>query len=978
MKNLKKVLALGLALIMLMGMFSVVSAAEDKMVASDLTDWKDVQHKDAVSLMVDLGIINGIPGDNGTVSYQPTANITRAEWAKMVYYAATGTNDADAYLGTGSGLGDISGNWAEAYINYLYANQLISGDNMGNYNPSNNVTVAEACKMMLTTLGYDATDRGYQGTTAWAGNVIKDANRNGLLANVDKSMTALTPLTRDNAAEIVLNALNANMVTIENGRDNGEHFVVKYEYAQTLGFDVFDLVKVTATVSRVNPDGYAEFDPKIVAPEDSNGNVWQVASSINGKVKATSDMVGEDVNVYVRAAGFKWSKDTGDISSLGNFQSVISSAVAKADSAPVKTINTGIVWKNLTSRSSSDFVANSFAKDCKFYLNGEDKTPSNGLTTDEKGNVTGGYPDSVVTAAARRGTVVDFFTNEDGEISTVKAYLYEFAQVTGGDATTKTLSDGTVQVRVPGVVPGWVDSDKITGWQGLVEDDIVLFYETKLGEGAQAKAYTIEKPEKVTGKVSTFYSGGQVVVGGSRYNGSEQNGAGQIGDVTCTTIVDSSNNNNLAGEFGNWLSRGYDLDTEYDFYLDKSGAIGVGVQLTDSVDASKVCLVIEADYDTNGMGTTGWVRANLLFADGSTEIVNISKIDRENVAKESEAGKKIDYKSAYNKLVKDNAPLTKFYGYRTSSAGYELTSMVDDRNYENEIAKSGDFEILKQSDFSQGDLGLTADSLTNFIVGKVNPNTDVVTYSVFKGFRNIPEMDATKMTGIAYNSNTSGTDTVARFVYLETGSFKDDVPEGLIFITDNNVQIDSSLADDEVYLVNIIDTDGSKTTMRVDAGLADAIKAESMTYNATRKYVGNFWAVGAIDENGVVSTLVDLNDVADQPVAVASVLNLGNDTIALDGESYDYDASTVFVFVDWGWNDNIKSDSNTPGELDENEDDVAVSDYGTFRPNGFFNANEVSADDNTKTFKDVAAAVIVPQTKGDTTADYVYVVRTLW
>lgn len=964
MKNLKKVLALGLALVMLMGMFTVVSAAEDKMVASDLTDWNTVQHKDAVSLMVDLGIINGFPADDGTASFQPTASITRGQWAKMVYYAATGTDNADAYLGTASSLGDISGHWAEAYVNYLFANSLISGDNLGNYNPEANVTVAEASKMMLTTLGYDAVDKQYQGTSAWAGNVIRDAKRNGLLDNLDSDMTAMVPLTRENAAELVLNTLNANMVTKENGRDNGESYVVKYEYAQTLGYDVFDMVKVTATVQDIDADGYARFNA-IVAPEDENGNVWNITTtSLNGKFKGTSNMSGADVNVYVRATGFKWSKDTGEISTTGTFQNTISTSVAKADTTPVKTITSGLVWKNLTMSGSKDYVATKFAPNCTFYLNGGIVRHENEI--EEKGN---NAPQDVKTDAAKRGSVVEVYTNSNGEISTVKVYYYTFAQLTG-DAASKTLSDGTVQVHVPGVVTTWTDADKVTGWQGLKDQDVVLFYDTNLD--GTAKSYTIEKAEKVTGNVSTYYSGSaEIVVGGTAYKSSQQDRAGSIGDV-------KNSNSDLESTFSNWTDSGYDRETEYDFYLDKSGAIGVGIQLTDSVDASKVCLVIEADYDTNGMGTTGWTKANLLFADGSTEIVDISRLDGDYVAKTAEEGKKITYQAAKKELEKNR--LTKFYSYRTTSSGYELTTLNDGRKFENEVSEStttdNPFEILKQSNFSQGDFALTANNSTNFIIGKRNKNTDEMTYSVYKGFRNIPEMDATLITAIAANDNTSAEDTVARFVYMETGSFRDDVPEGFIFILDNNVKMDESITDDEVYLVNIIDTDGSKTTMRVDSGLAAAIRNDSMTYNADRTYVGKFWAVSTIDENGIVSDLSNADDNLGQAVSTDSLTNLGDGVIAFADDSYDYDDATVFVFVDWGWEDDTTKDDNTTGQLDVTIDKVVAKDYGTFRPDGFFNANDINAEANTATYKDVRAAVIVPN--NETTADYVYVIRTMW
>ena len=185
MKNLKKVLALGLALVMILGMFTIASAAETKKSAADFTDWDKVEHKDAVALAVDLGIINGLPDG----SFGPDQTIDRASWAKLVYFTATGDDNADAYLGTATGLKDIAGNWAESYINYLFANKYIAGDGLGNYMPTGTVTVAAGLKTMLTVLGYDADDRGYQNDAAWAGNIMTDAKRNGLMDEIDRSQT---------------------------------------------------------------------------------------------------------------------------------------------------------------------------------------------------------------------------------------------------------------------------------------------------------------------------------------------------------------------------------------------------------------------------------------------------------------------------------------------------------------------------------------------------------------------------------------------------------------------------------------------------------------------------------------------------------------------------------------------------------------------------------------------------------------------
>lgn len=988
MNNLKKVLALGLALVMLFGMFTIASAAQDKMVATDLADWDTVAHKDAVSLMVDLGIIKGIEAD-GKVSFQPEGNIDRASWAKMVYYAATGSEDADFYLGTASGLTDIAGNWAESYISFLAANKYISGDGAGNYNPSNNVTVAEACKMMLTVLGYDAEDRGYQNNAAWAGNIMVDAKRNGLMDNVDSTQTALTPLTRENAAEIVLNTLNANTVESTNLRDNGEAYVASYTKVGTLGYDVFNMVKVTATVSGIDTNGFANFSG-VSTPE--KGNLITTAN-IGGKVKATANLVGEEVNVYVKTEGARWD-EKGEIITTGTFQNVISSSASKANTAAVKVITSGITrWNDLTTRGTSNFVATEFAADCAYYLNGE----SNKTLT------------QIQNAAIKRGTVTEFYTNTDGQINVVKAYEYTVDQVENGDAASKTLSDGTVQVRVPGVVNQWTDADKVSGWQGLVDGDVVLVYKTLLG--GSTYSYTIEKAEKITGKVTSFNSNGNLTINGASYKGSEQPGSGSIGDVTFTAYDPSGTHTNDAqGVFGSWTSS-YTLVDEYDFYLDKNGSIVAGIQITESFDNSKVCLVLQIGVNEKELGSAGNLRAELLFVDGTTDIVTISKVGVKDGSKvvmktvvdketPSNPDRQIYTEDAASELLGDGE-LTKFFSYRATSAGYELTAMNatnDARNWENPVSLgdgSAKVATVLQDGFFAKTLGtnttgntnnlpgwsVSANGSTKFIVGKYNANTDTTTYTVYTSYRNVPTMDANMITAICANTdtvNTANVNTVAKFVYLQTGAFKDDVPDGYVFIRNNEIKIDPELADDDVYLVNIVDVDGQLTEMRVTNTLASAISADPTTLDQSRDYVGKFFAIGEIDENGVVSSLTDGTEAAaEAPVAVDSLVAIGDEVITTASNSYTYDDATKFIFVDMGWTDGVQANN----ELNVREvslDDIDFKDAGTFAPNGFYNENDVNADTASTgaTYITVDAVVICPANSN--TADYVYVVRDLW
>ncbi|MEG2119890.1 MAG: S-layer homology domain-containing protein, partial [Pseudoflavonifractor sp.] len=94
MRNLKKVLSMALAIVMMLGMMTFASAAEEKKTeapkkvttAADLSDMDKVVNKEAVSLLVDLKVVEGT--DKGT--FDPTGDVTRAVMAKLIYVAKMG------------------------------------------------------------------------------------------------------------------------------------------------------------------------------------------------------------------------------------------------------------------------------------------------------------------------------------------------------------------------------------------------------------------------------------------------------------------------------------------------------------------------------------------------------------------------------------------------------------------------------------------------------------------------------------------------------------------------------------------------------------------------------------------------------------------------------------------------------------------------------------------------------------------------
>ena len=222
MRNLKRTLSLALASVMLVGMMSVGASAVN---ASDFTDADEIVNKDAVSTMTALGIING--KEDGSY-FDPTGTVTRAEMAKMLCVAINGGVDPVLGVKDTPTFTDIKGHWAESYIEYCAANGIIAGRGNNKFDPTGTVSATEAAKMLLGVLGYSAEKSGLVGND-WAINTNVLANQNGLYKKLS-NLNANTLLTRDNAAQMIYNALDANMVELNAA---GNYTTSQYSYTGT-------------------------------------------------------------------------------------------------------------------------------------------------------------------------------------------------------------------------------------------------------------------------------------------------------------------------------------------------------------------------------------------------------------------------------------------------------------------------------------------------------------------------------------------------------------------------------------------------------------------------------------------------------------------------------------------------------------------------------------------------------------------------
>ena len=199
MKNFRKVLAL---ILVVATLFSFVAMASAKS-ATEYTDYADVKNVEAVDVLTALGIINGYDG-----AFHPADTIDRDEMAKMIAVLRNaGDFDASLYASANK-FADVKGQWAEGYVAYCAQLGIIAGQNATTFAPDDAVKAVDVAKMLLCVLGFDAQKQGYVGPNYQVA-VLRDAAKFDIIpAGVDP----YAPATRDTAAQMFLNALEAYMV----------------------------------------------------------------------------------------------------------------------------------------------------------------------------------------------------------------------------------------------------------------------------------------------------------------------------------------------------------------------------------------------------------------------------------------------------------------------------------------------------------------------------------------------------------------------------------------------------------------------------------------------------------------------------------------------------------------------------------------------------------------------------------------------
>ena len=239
MKRGARCLALALALCLLLGALPARAA---------FTDDADIENKEAVSLLVILGVASGY--DDG--SFRPDAPVTRGEIAKMLCLLINGGRDPGLAQPQHFTFTDIAGKWSARYIEYAASIGIVSGYGDGRFGPDDGVTGQQLSKMLLVCLNYDPEVEGLTGE-AWAERADSLATQLGFYTGLGESFDSTQPLTREQAAQMLAGALYADRAVYRYSETDG---VVSGTQAGSSLMDNNFNAEVLTGVVAANADGW--------------------------------------------------------------------------------------------------------------------------------------------------------------------------------------------------------------------------------------------------------------------------------------------------------------------------------------------------------------------------------------------------------------------------------------------------------------------------------------------------------------------------------------------------------------------------------------------------------------------------------------------------------------------------------------------------------------------------------------------------
>ena len=293
----KRVFSALLALVLTLS--AVVLPASAAGSFSDVSDKKTAQNVEVLRL---LGVVEG----NGIGQFNPYAQLTRAEFCKMLV-TLMGSSDVLRYK-TVTMFPDVrASHWAARYVNYaVRGEKLLAGLPDGTFQPDRAISYGEAVTILMRLLRTDA-DAASGGI--WPEGYIDLAKASGVSAGVELAGGAA--ISRAQAAQLFVNVLGAKATSSSTDKD-GETSTTTgvYNPANCVSRERVTLIALNGNTARVSGGKKNSYD--LVRPSSAtvlNGLKGDLLLDADGKVLTFVPVVSSTTGAAVSNAAVILSAD---------------------------------------------------------------------------------------------------------------------------------------------------------------------------------------------------------------------------------------------------------------------------------------------------------------------------------------------------------------------------------------------------------------------------------------------------------------------------------------------------------------------------------------------------------------------------------------------------------------------------------------------------------------------------------------------
>ncbi len=740
MRNLKRVLSLGMTAAMISGL--MVSAG-----AAGYTDVTAEDNVEAIEVLQTVGIMVGDSNGN----FNPDQNVTRNEMAVIManlmdYRVAT-------YAGT-SPFTDVP-SWAEQYVAACYANGIVAGTSATTFGGNDTVTAGQAALMLMKALGYFKYQSDFG--SDWLLATTQVGTRINLFSGVEAGVREA--MTRNDVAQLVLNTLRATMVDAENNGVSVEGDGISITTGNTKYYYRVDTKGGSSSSAGGGSAKYNAIDRDKTATgiDNATGRTLELGEELfEGDLKRNrvSDTYGRP------STEWKYKLDV-----IGTYAdgalAVYNTKVSKGELYDlIGKSNIDNLYEPGSSKEPVLTVYTNGQEDA--YITNNDVTRKL-VTTKElfDRNSSGAAGIGYSNAEAGKGVQTEVYLDGDGNVTIVYINTYLMRAIDDYNAdkgviNVEVLTDPTVMRDGASVNVVQLSDDEFENIKNFKEGDYIQY---TVGDDGRTVA-SVAAAKVVTGKVDSYSEGSYVTLDGTKYEYSSKiEGAKQYSD---DELEKSAATKYRVGDTASIVVDDYG----YVLYVD-SAAISLGNYLF--------------ALDTGSSGSTDLSKGDTvaaIFTDGTAQEVAINKVydaDGDEIAKSSIAGH--------------------WYSYSVNSSGKYTLREAKDANV---TSGTGTKKVTGgQADFTSGALA-NDDSV---LVVYDQKEKDVTAYVGVKNFPTIKD-GATNVEFV--KDTRTGYVLMAYIAVADSSKIEDNGEETLtIFLKKNSTYIDTA-DNEEVYVWSVI------------------------------------------------------------------------------------------------------------------------------------------------------------------------------